>query len=149
MAAALALGAQGVWCGSLWLTTVELELDHNTREKLLAADTADTVRRRSMTGKYVRCLRSKWTDAWDRTDALGILKTPLQNVLVTDYVRRIDQTMKAPGITPESGTYQFYTYPVGQGIGVQNTSRSARDVVGEMIEGYLDAVVRLKGQLDL
>jgi NAD(P)H-dependent flavin oxidoreductase YrpB (nitropropane dioxygenase family) len=147
MAAALALGAQGVWCGSLWLTTVESELDRNAREKLLAADTEDTVRSRSMTGKYVRCLRSKWTDAWDNVDAPGILETPLQNVLVADYVRRIDYAMKAPGITRESGAYQLYTYPVGQGIGAQNRIRSARDVVREMIEGYIDAVMGLEDQL--
>ena len=147
MAAALALGAQGVWCGSVWLTTVESELDRMAREKLLAADTDDTVRTKAMTGKYTRFLRSTWTDAWERPDTPGPLKTPLQSVLVYEYLRRIDRAMKAPGITPESGAYQLYTYPVGQGIGAQNTSRATRDVVREMIEGYVDAVARLQEQV--
>lgn len=147
MAAALALGAQGVWCGSVWLTTVESELDRMAREKLLAADTDDTVRTKAMTGKYTRFLRSAWTDAWERSDTPEPLKTPLQSVLVYEYLRRIDRAMKAPGVTPESGAYQLYTYPVGQGIGAQNTSRATRDVVREMIEGYVDAVARLQEQV--
>ncbi len=148
MAAALALGAQGVWCGSVWLTTVESELDRNARNKLLAAATEDTVRTKAMTGKYTRFLRSQWTDAWERADTPEPLKTPLQSVLVYEYLRRIDHAMKAPGVTPESGAYQLYTYPVGQGIGAQNTSRSAREVVREMIEGYVDAVARLQEHVE-
>lgn len=148
MAAALALGAQGVWCGSVWLTTVESELDRLAREKLLVAGTEDTVRTRAMTGKHTRFLRSHWTEAWERKDAPEILKTPLQSVLVYEYLRRIDHAMKAPGVTSDSGAYQLYTYPVGQGIGAQNTSRSARDVVREMVEGYVEAVVRLQEQLE-
>lgn len=147
MAAAMALGAQGVWCGSVWLTTVESELDRMAREKLLAADTDDTVRTKAMTGKYARFLRSTWTEAWDRTDTPDPLKTPLQSVLVFDYLRRIDHAMRAPGVTPESGAYQLYTYPVGQGIGAQNTSRAAREVVREMIEGYIEAIARLQEQV--
>jgi NAD(P)H-dependent flavin oxidoreductase YrpB (nitropropane dioxygenase family) len=106
------------------------------------------VRTRAMTGKHTRFLRSKWTEAWERSDAPAILKTPLQSVLVYEYLRRIDHAIRAPGVTPESGAYQLYTYPVGQGIGAQNTSRSARDVVREMIEGYVDAVARLQEQIE-
>ena len=147
MAAAMALGAQGVWCGSVWLTTIESELDQLAREKLLAADTDDTIRTKSFTGKYARFLRSAWTEAWERSDTPVPLKTPLQSVLTFDYVRRIDRAMKAPGITPESGVYELYTCPVGQGVGAQNTSRAARDVVREMIEGYVEAIARMNEQI--
>lgn len=147
MAAALALGAQGVWCGSVWLTTAESELDRLAREKLLAADTDDTVRTRSMTGKHARFLRSTWTEAWDRPDTPEPLQTPLQSVLNYDSLRRIDRAMKAPGTTPESGAYQLYSYPAGQGIGAQNTIRATRDVVREIIEGYVEAVAEMNDRL--
>ena len=147
MAAALALGAQGVWCGSVWLTTAESELDRLAREKLLAADTDDTVRTRSMTGKHARFLRSTWTEAWDRPDTPEPLQTPLQSVLNYDSLRRIDHAMKAPGTTPESGAYQLYSYPAGQGIGAQNTVRATRDVVREIIEGYVEAVAEMNDRL--
>ena len=147
MAAALALGAQGVWCGSVWLTTAESELDRLAREKLLAAGTDDTVRTRAMTGKHARFLRSNWTEAWDRPDTPEPLQTPLQSVLNYDSLRRIDRAMKAPGTTPESGAYRLYSYPAGQGIGAQNTIRAARDVVREIIEGYVEAVAEMNDRL--
>ena len=40
MAAAMALGAQGVWCGSIWLLTEEADMDPEVTENLLAADVA-------------------------------------------------------------------------------------------------------------
>jgi NAD(P)H-dependent flavin oxidoreductase YrpB (nitropropane dioxygenase family) len=58
MAAAMALGAAGVWCGSVWLTTEEAETHPVVKQKFLAAGSADTVRSRSRTGKPARQLRS-------------------------------------------------------------------------------------------
>src|SRR5207237_837526 len=64
MAAALALGAQGVWTGSMWLTVAEADTDPTSLQNLLAASSRDTVRSRAMTGKPARQLRTRWTDAW-------------------------------------------------------------------------------------
>lgn len=147
MAAAMALGAQGVWCGTVWLTTTESELERMARDKLLAADSSSTVRTTSLTGKPARFLRSKWTDEWERPDTPEPLTTPLQSILAYNYLRRIDRGMKAPGVTADSGAYQLYTYPTGQGIGGHNTLRSARDVVRDMASGYVEALARLNEQL--
>ncbi len=38
MAAAMALGAQGVWTGSIWLLTTEADMQPEVTENLLAAD---------------------------------------------------------------------------------------------------------------
>ena len=68
MAAALALGAQGVWTGSIWLTVAESEHRAGAAlDNLLAATSRDTVRSRAMTGKPARQLRTGWTDAWERS----------------------------------------------------------------------------------
>ena len=64
MAGCMAMGADGVWTGSVWLTTAEAETLPVVREKMLAANSRQTVRSRSRTGKYTRQLRSAWTDAW-------------------------------------------------------------------------------------
>src|SRR6202022_1661294 len=69
VAAALALGAEGVWCGSVWLTTLEADTEPQVRRKLLAASSSGTVRSRAYTGKPTRVLRSSWTDEWDRPGA--------------------------------------------------------------------------------
>ncbi|MCB0992553.1 MAG: nitronate monooxygenase, partial [Acidimicrobiales bacterium] len=64
MAAAMALGAEGVWCGSVWLTTEEAETHPAVKQKFLAATSADTIRSRSLTGKHARMLKSAWTEEW-------------------------------------------------------------------------------------
>src|SRR5207247_3518775 len=81
IAAAMALGAEGVWCGSVWLTTEEAETMPAVKEKFLAATSRDTVRSRSLTGKPARMLRSAWTDEWERDDAPDPLPMPLQTAL--------------------------------------------------------------------
>ncbi len=78
-AAALALGAQGVWTGSCWLTVEESEMTGGyLMEKLLAAGSEDAVRSQSLSGKPARLLRTAWTEAWLRDDCPGTLPMPLQ-----------------------------------------------------------------------
>jgi NAD(P)H-dependent flavin oxidoreductase YrpB (nitropropane dioxygenase family) len=69
MAAAVAMGADGAWTGSVWLTTPEAETSPIVKEKMLAATASDTIRSRSRTGKFCRQLRSDWTDAWENAEA--------------------------------------------------------------------------------
>ena len=70
----MALGAEGVWCGSVWLTTEEAETHPVVKEKFLAATSSDTLRSRSLTGKPARQLRSAWTDEWERRRLAGPLR---------------------------------------------------------------------------
>src|SRR3546814_2857941 len=51
MAACMAMGASGVWCGSVWLTTPEAETTPTVKQKMLEATSANTVRSRSPTRK--------------------------------------------------------------------------------------------------
>ncbi|WP_229170161.1 nitronate monooxygenase [Bradyrhizobium altum] len=69
IAAALMLGAQGVWTGSLWLTTIESDLTEQQRGLLLEAHSRDTTRSTSLTGKPCRMLRNEWTKAWEMPNA--------------------------------------------------------------------------------
>ncbi|MBK3521635.1 nitronate monooxygenase, partial [Streptomyces sp. MBT70] len=92
VAAALTLGAQGVWLGSIWLTTTEADLHSPAlTRKLLAAGSGDTVRSRALTGKPARQLRTAWTDAWDDPTGPGALPMPLQGLLVAEAVSRIQK----------------------------------------------------------
>ena len=91
MAASLALGAEGVWCGSVWLTTAEAETHPLVKEKFLAATSSDTLRSRSRTGKPARQLRSAWTEEWDSAASPGTLPMPLQPMLIAEASRRIDR----------------------------------------------------------
>ena len=141
MAAALALGAEGVWCGSVWLTTHEAETSPTIREKFLAASSSDTRRSRSLTGKPARMLRSAWTDAWDEPEAPKPLPMPLQSILVADSQRRIHRVAHKE----DSPARPLVTYFVGQVVGQMNVAMSTRDVVRGMVEECLDTMDRMNG----
>ena len=132
IAACLALGAQGVWTGSLWLTTVESDVDPVVKRKLLAAGSENAVRTTSMTGKPSRVLDNAWVRAWQEPGAPAPLPAPWQGMLnegalVGAYERRMEDLM---------GT------PVGQGIGLMRYEESVRDVFRRLLEEYGNAAER-------
>jgi NAD(P)H-dependent flavin oxidoreductase YrpB (nitropropane dioxygenase family) len=144
MAAAMALGAEGVWCGSVWLTTEEAETQPTVKEKFLKATSKDTIRSRSRTGKHARQLKSAWTEEWDREDTPEPLGMPLQPILIDEAIRRIDRAAHRDG----SGAEQLANYFVGQIVGTMNETKSATRVVYEMIEEFIESVERLDGQMN-
>ena len=83
IAAALALGAKGVWCGTIWLGTRESELTPFEKSVLFETLTEDAVRSRVRTGKPVRMIRSRMSDAWEKPAAPPHLPTPLQGSCTT------------------------------------------------------------------
>ena len=139
MAAAMALGARGVWTGSVWLTTQEAETHPVVKEKFLAARSSDTTRSRSITGKPARQLKSAWTDAWDGPGSPGPLPMPLQPLLVDYALHRIRRAAAAgvPGAT------QLVNYFVGQVVGSLDAVRPARQVLHDMVAEYVDTVAGL------
>ncbi|MEO3790600.1 nitronate monooxygenase family protein [Nonomuraea sp. B10E15] len=133
MAAGMALGAEGVWTGSLWLTVEEADTPEMAKRRILAATSRDTVRSRSWTGKPARLLRNEWTEAWESEESPGTLPMPLQFMLVSDALRRIGR----------SDVSELATFPAGQIIGVTNQVRSTKDVVFGLVEEYGEALERL------
>jgi NAD(P)H-dependent flavin oxidoreductase YrpB (nitropropane dioxygenase family) len=145
VAAALALGAQGVWMGSAFLTAAEYDLGVRLpsgrsviQEAMLAASSSDTVRRRIYTGKPARLLKSRWTDAWDGDDAPEPLPMPLQNILVSEAHQRMS----------ESSDPTTVAMPVGQIVGRMNEIRPVADIIAELVTGFEDATRRLDGIRD-
>ncbi|MGV0836600.1 NAD(P)H-dependent flavin oxidoreductase [Mycolicibacterium thermoresistibile] len=144
MAAAVAMGAAGAWTGSVWLTTEEAETAPYTVQKFLAATSRDTVRSAGRTGKPSRQLKSDWTDAWlPAKEGQQPLPLPLQSMISEPVLRRID-SLAAQG---HQGAQQLATYFVGQGVGLMNKVKPAREVVREFIEDYLAATERLSNSL--
>jgi NAD(P)H-dependent flavin oxidoreductase YrpB (nitropropane dioxygenase family) len=140
VAAALALGASGVWMGSAFLTAAEYDLGVRhadgpsvIQQALLAATSSDTVRRRIYSGKPARLLKSRWTDAWDADDAPAPLPMPLQNVLVAEAHQRISQSQDPTAVA----------MPVGQIVGRMNEIRPAGDIIADLVSGFESASRRL------
>ncbi len=138
MAAAMALGAQGAWTGSIWLTVAEADTQPLVVENLLEATSRDTVRSRAMTGKPARLMKSAWTEAWAREDTPEPLPMPLQGLLFNTAGRRITR----------AGNKELSGFPVGQIVGRMNAVRPTRDVIFDMVEEYIETVQRMASALD-
>lgn len=142
VAAALALGAQGVWMGSAFLTSAEYDLGvrqdsgvSTIQQAMLDATSSDTVRRKIYTGKPARLLKSRWTDAWDAENAPDPLPMPLQNILVSEAHQRMNESSDPTAVA----------MPVGQIVGRMNEIRPVADIIGELVSGFEEATKRLDG----
>ena len=91
-----------------------------------------------MTGKPARQLRTAWTEAWDGPDSPGYLPMPLQFMLTSEAMSRMHRAAAAGGPGKD-----LATMPVGQIVGSMNTTRSARDVIFEMVEECVATTQRL------
>ena len=136
IAAALALGVDGVWMGSMWLTTKENQMMQQvgaTTQALLRATSADTVRTRVYTGKPARLLKTEWTNAWEDENAPDPLPMPLQNLLVAEAHQRIML----------SNNPDVVSMPVGQIVGRMNEIRPVADIIAELVADYEKAAERI------
>ena len=141
IAAALALGAVGVWMGSAWLTTEEYARTSDmpaVRAALLAATSSDTVRSRIYSGKPARLLRNRWTQAWSEPEAPEPLPMPLQNLLVSEAHQRLMRSGQ-PAVVP---------MPAGQIVGRMNEVRTVAEVMAELLREADETLARLGGLRD-
>ncbi|MGE0824392.1 MAG: NAD(P)H-dependent flavin oxidoreductase [Candidatus Binatia bacterium] len=143
MAACMAMGAAGVWTGSVWLTTSEAETNPVVKQKMLHASSRDTVRSKARTGKYSRQLKSPWTEAWEAKDSPTPLPMPLQSLVTEPALNRVDKLSQGG----HEGAQQLATYWVGQGVGLMNRQMSAAAVVQEFKEDFFNAFMRLSDAL--
>ena len=134
IAAAMAMGCQGVWTGSIWLTVAESDMAPLVVERLLEARSHETVRSRVLTGKPARQLRTEWTEAFERGDSPGYLPMPLQFMLVADAYSRIGR----------ANNKALTGMAVGMIVGAMNQVRPARDVIFDLVSEYGDAMDRVK-----
>ena len=139
MAAAMAMGADGVWTGSVWLTTEEADTSPSIKNKLLTTGSNQTVRTRSRTGKFSRQIKSPWTEAWEQEGAPEPLQMPLQSLVSEPALGKISKLAEAG----DSKAQSLNTYWVGQGVGLMSQPSSAKQVVYDFMSDFLDASDRL------
>lgn len=124
IAAALAMGAQGVWLGTTWLATNEHATgDHatsdNVRKILIDSSSSDTALTRGSSGKPQRQTVSAWTDEWNAPDAPKPLTMPYQHALVGDLITAIIEHDVEP----------LLHTPAGQSVAWTRSKQSVAEVV--------------------
>jgi NAD(P)H-dependent flavin oxidoreductase YrpB (nitropropane dioxygenase family) len=129
MAAALALGAAGVWCGSVWLASEEDITPLPIKEKFLGAASSDTLRSPTRTGKPARQLRSAWHEEWERPESPAALPMPLQLLLVNEAWNRIDAAAGAGN----EGARELESFFIGQVVGSFAALRPAEEITRQIV----------------
>lgn len=139
LAAALALGACGVWVGTAFLVCPEAHVDaiemglmaqwetDYWKQKIIEGTEEDTVVTKSYTGKTMRNLKNKWIDAWGRPDAPPTLPMPLQTLLCWGAMEG----------AREAVVKDILLSPTGQIAGMIKETKTAKQVVDDMVQGAL------------
>ena len=135
MAAALAMGAEGVWTGSLWLTVEEADGRRPRWSRYSTRPAATPCASRRWTGKPCRMLRNDWTEAWEDPANPEPLGMPLQFMVTGEAVARAHHYAAA--------AKDVAFNPVGQIVGTMNKVRKTRDVISDIVEEYIEASARL------
>ena len=133
--AALAMGAQGVWMGTAWLTSTEHRMPDILLRKLLAAGSDDTVISRADSGKTLRQIRSAWSEEWAAPGAPAPLRMPYQDILVGDLLGAIDEHQVQP----------LMHSPAGQSIAYFNEVRSVADIMRGIVDEARASMQQLLG----
>jgi NAD(P)H-dependent flavin oxidoreductase YrpB (nitropropane dioxygenase family) len=128
--AALALGCQGVWLGSLWLGTAESDLNVDMRERLFRAESEDAQLSKAMTGKQGRMLRTKYVEAWSTPGAPTTLDWPMQSILCGYPFKRAER----------SRNLDYWTYSVGQVVGDMKSHTTVKGEVERLLNEYVEAL---------
>lgn len=134
IAAAMAMGAQGVWIGTAWLQTVEENTAPQILAKLAAAESADTVISRADSGKTLRQIRTSWSDEWERSDAPKPLGMPYQDILIGDLLGQIERHEIGP----------LMHVPAGQSIAYFNEVTTVAEVMDRLTSEALRTLASLR-----
>jgi enoyl-[acyl-carrier protein] reductase II len=133
LAAALCLGAGGVWVGTRFIASEEAYGHDAYKQRVLRATNADTVVTKAYTGKSLRALRNDWTDSWaERAD--DVRPFPGQYAVAADRV----ETGYQDGETSEG------MMPAGQGVSLVNEILPAGEIVARMVADA-EAILRAQG----
>ncbi len=128
LAAALCLGASGVWTGTLWLASRESDVDMIIKERILEASVEDTTYSTSISGMTMRVFTCPWTTEWSKPEAPPVLPAPYQMLLSSDYIQGANDNRRG----------DLMTEAVGQGVGFVTSMKPAKQILFDMVEEALD-----------
>jgi NAD(P)H-dependent flavin oxidoreductase YrpB (nitropropane dioxygenase family) len=131
IAASLALGAVGVWCGTAFLVAKEANQPPMQQQRIIAATEEDTRVTRLYSGKTMRNITNPLIEAWD---ASGIQALPmgLQGLLIQDLVYSVRK----------AGREDLLMNAAGQISGLLHEVQPAADILHDMVAGAADILAR-------
>ncbi len=143
LAAALALGADGVWVGTRFIATNEARALPGYHQRILDAKEDDTVISRAFSGKTMRVLRN---DTTERYEAQPALLQPFPDQLMTslrDGTFHLGGDGSTPGVDARREGY-----PAGQAVGAISEIVPAGEIVARMVREAESILSRLGAGID-
>lgn len=141
LAAALALGADGVWVGTRFIATPEARAVIGFKERILSSAEDGTVVTRAFTGKTMRALRNDSTDRYEADPGL-LRKFPDQlAVAMGDGSFHLGGDESTEGVDPRRECY-----PAGQAVGAIDALVPAGEIVLEMVRVAERVIAGLPGR---
>lgn len=129
LAAALTLGADGVWIGTRFIATPEAHVVAGYREAIVTGRDDDTVITRAFTGKTLRAIRNSYTQHFeDHPEELQPFPGQIVRSM-SDGAMHLGAPPDAEGIDPARECYA-----AGQGIGGIDTVVPAGELVHRIVE---------------
>ena len=138
VAAALALGAQGVWLGTAFLTATESQIFDSQQRAVLDGRSEDFVISRSYTGKTARQHRNPIVQAWENA-GLDPLPMPLQGMLMSDLSASAEK----------AGRHDLMFTPAGQASGLLDESRPAADIMASLVDEAVSVIDDLHSRISI
>ena len=127
-AAALSLGAAGVWIGTRFIATPEARTVDGYKEKLLATAEDGTVVSRAYSGKPMRVVRSEYVGRYERGEAE---LQPFPDQMLQSIV---DGALHLGGDIATPVDPDLECYPAGQGVGAIDELIGAAELVGMIVD---------------
>lgn len=127
LVAALALGAAGVWCGSMFLLSPEATFTEGQRDRVIAATERDAAISKAISGKTLRQLRTRFTEVWDKGPKPP-LGWPFHSLLTLDILDYAYQHCD------QKEYEEILVTPTSQATRLLNRRRTSRQIIDDMIE---------------
>ncbi|MCU1462079.1 MAG: 2-nitropropane dioxygenase-like enzyme [Acidimicrobiales bacterium] len=139
LAAALALGADGVWVGTRFIATPEARSSAGYKDALLRTAEDGTVVSRAFSGKTMRTVRNEYTRYFDEhPEELSPFPQQMARS-IADGALHLGAQESTPGVDPTKECY-----PAGQGVGAIHELIPAAELVQRFV-AEADAVLSRLG----
>ncbi len=127
LVAALALGAVGVWCGSMFLLSPEATFTEGQKDRVIAATEREAIITKAISGKTLRQLRTPFTEVWDKGPKPP-LGWPFHNLLTLDIVDYAYQH------ADQKEFDEILVTPASQATRLLNKRRTTKQIIDDMVE---------------
>ena len=141
LAAALALGAQGVWMGTRFIAATEAHAGALYKQVILDASDEDTIITRSYSGKPMRVFKNEWVADWEKRPQ-DIKPFPAQSMLSAQA-----GVMGGIGGQIEGLTRERSAFAMGQGAGGISDVKPSREIIAEIMDEAEAVISRMAGLL--